>query len=149
MSLIRWHWRTTATENTPLRYELHLDHLYVRGDDLHPEGHQLTLSWLDPHYPAEMRRVVKQETFITEQFRRNAAVVRAQGVAGVPFWEVPVSDTLTVQVALATPEQRFGDNMNEEPAFRVSYQNDGQRWYVARVNPGAGMSQIMATELLT
>ena len=149
----RWHWKAAAAEkrgSTASQYEFRLIHRYLPADpDRYPyaEGHQLTLEWRDLFYPEGLAEHTA-EKFITEQFRSEAPVVRAQGVAGLPFWTEHIADGLAVHVALAAPEQRFGDDMTGT-VFRVSYQYGGQRRYVARYDPTrAKLSTVVASELL-
>jgi hypothetical protein len=132
--LIRWHWRVGMPQG---HYELHLDHLDVPANpDQFPyaEGHHFTLRWHDPRYPTGMDiGEHSEEQFVTEEFRDHAEqFARAERCV---FWTVPITADLTVQVSLAAPELRYGDNENEGSAFRVSYTKLGERWNVARVDP--------------
>jgi hypothetical protein len=151
----RWHWRAAIAKErgsivTASQYEFRLIHRYVPADaERFPyvEGHQFTFEWRDLFYPEGLGGG-SREKFITEEFRRDATVVRTQGVAGVPIWTEHIGDDLSVQVALASPEQRFGDDMDGENVFRVSYQFGGQRWYIARYDPNRSeLSVVAATEL--
>ena len=153
--IIRWHWRAAVAEErgsiaTADEYEFRLIHRHVEADpDKFPyvAGHRLMLEWRNLFYPEGLRDG-EAEKFVTEEFRRNAAVVRAAGVAGTPFWTQPIAAGLTVTVALAAPEQRFGDNMDDDNAFRVSYTHGDQQWFLARVGPGNGdLSRVAATKL--
>jgi hypothetical protein len=150
----RWHWKAAIAKErgsiaTARQYEFRLIHWYVPADaERFPyvEGHQFMLEWRDLFYPEGLGGG-SREKFITEDFRRDVAVVRTQGVAGVPFWTEHIDDGLSVHVALAAPEQRFGDAADDN-VFRVSYQFGGQRWYVARYDPSrAELSAVVATEL--
>jgi hypothetical protein len=145
----RWHWKAAVAE-TASRYEFRLIHRYTPADpDRAPyaEGHLLTLEWRDLFYPDGLADGTA-EKFITEQWRRDAVVVRAHGVAGLPFWTQHINDALTVRVALAAPEQRFGDDMTGTNVFRVSYQSGCERRYVARYHPDrAELSAVVASEL--
>ena len=151
----RWHWRTLAESGSIAsvkEYEFRLIHRYVPVEQFpFVEGHQLTLEWRDLFYPEALPDGLAAgslEKYVTEDFRRATMVVRAHGVAGVPIWTEHIADGLSVQVALATPEQRFGDNMAGDNVFRVSYQFGGQRWYIARYDPSrAELSAVVATEL--
>jgi hypothetical protein len=154
--LIRWHWKAIDHDqrsNSAMTYEFNLDHFYTPANpELFPyaEGHTLILRWRDPFYPVELGRVEQREKFITEEFRATVAVVEAAGVAGTPFWAEYITDELSVRVALAKPDNRFGDNMGEDRVFRVSYEVAGQRWFMAPVDPAVGgMSKAAATALLT
>ena len=151
----RWHWRT-VTESDSIasmrEYEFRLLHRYVPAEQ--PpflEGHEFTLEWRDLFYPEGLPDGLAAgslEYYVTEDTRRDTMVLRAQGVAGVPIWTEHIADGLSVRVALAAPEQRFGDNMDGDNVFRVSYQFGGQRWYIARYDPNRSeLSVVAATEL--
>ena len=147
----RWHWKEVrGSALTASQYEFRLIHRHVAADPQrypYVEGHQLMLEWRDLFYPEGLRDGAA-EKFITELFRRNAAVVRAQGVAGLPFWTEDIGGGVSVQVALATPQRRFGDDMAGDNVFRVSYRSGGERRYVARYDPSrAELSAVVASEL--
>ena len=148
----RWHWHATLqSERSSIvstrQYEFRLIYRYVPAEQFpFIEGHQFTLEWRDLFFPEGLGDG-SRERYITEDFRRDIVVVRAQGVAGVPIWTERIADGLSVHVALAAPEQRFGDNMDCDNVFRVSYQYGGQRRYVARYNPNkSAFSMVAATE---
>ncbi len=150
----RWHWRTVAESGSIAsmrEYEFRLRHRYVADGQQSPfvEGHEFTLEWRDLFYPEALPDGLAAgslEYYVTEDTRRDTTVVRAQGVAGVPIWTEHIADGLSVRVALAAPEQRFGDPAGDN-VFRVSYQFGGQRWYIARYDPSrAELSAVVATD---
>lgn len=151
--LIRWHWKMVdQSRGEPLEYDFLLDYLPVpENPDRFPyvQGHALSLHYRDPMYPVELGRLIKREKFLTEELRSSVPVVSAHGVLGIPFWSEQVSDNVMIHVALATPDARFNDNPDMNPAFRVYYEKNGQRWYVAPVDPAVGgLSKIPATEII-
>jgi hypothetical protein len=152
----RWHWRAALEDGGSVKeYEFRIIHRYVPAGDppSYVEGHQFTLEWRDLFYPEGLPGALgtgSADVYVTEELRRGGTVaVRAQGVVGVPIWNQPTVGGLTVQIALAAPQQRFGDDMDGDNVFRVSYQFGGQRWYIARYDPSRSeLSVVAATELV-
>jgi len=153
----RWHWRAALAEDggSVKEYEFRIIHRYVPEGEppSYVEGHQFTLEWRDLFYPEGLHGTLgtgSADVYVTEELRRaSTVVVRAQGVAGVPIWNQTTVGGLTVQIALAAPQARFGDDMDGDNVFRVSYQFRGQRWYIARYDPSRSeLSVVAATELV-
>jgi hypothetical protein len=140
MKLLRWHWRVNTRLPEAAQIEFHLDDLHTPADPdrFLPEGHQLTLTWQDPQYPAHLGER-RREKFVTEQFRADA--IRQ------PFWTEQITGSLSITVGLAKPERELGDDMQADRVFRVSYSKGGDEWLVAPVVPASpDFSRIVAVE---
>jgi hypothetical protein len=136
-TLTRWDWRVV---DGPASYRLSVRHFYRPANDDHypySEGHSFELEWTERLY-GEEGQPVRREKFITEKERRDAPVVDAHGLAGLPFWTERVAHGVTVTVALAKPDHRFSDDPDGGTAFRCSYLVGDQRTFLAPVDMATG-----------
>ena len=108
----RWHWHATLKSERgsiaiTREYEFRLIYRYVPAEQFpFIEGHQFTLEWRDLFFPEGLGDG-SRERYITEDFRRDIIVVRAQGVAGVPIWTERIADADPILVQFPQLEFYF------------------------------------------
>jgi hypothetical protein len=131
LALARWRWQATSGGRT---YNMRLDDLHVAEDpDRFPyiEGHQLNLQWRDAFYPEHLARSSSRDRFLPQlEFRYE----RPEHLDG-PFWSEQITEDLRVDVTVAKPAARFGDDMTAESVLHVSYQAAGRPWIVIQAKP--------------